>query len=493
MSVQTKIGKKLVDTGIEKVRLTPLEDALSLVSMLQINLQGRSVGAYVLRKGANNFMIHFGLECAGIHSTLRTEQISPVFNAIESGLKDLPPGERLTIHLSSFTDDTQRQQQLKTLSENAPSLELQYLLMGERSRFQQLTHIGIRKPKTLRLYCTYTIEQDTNGASDAIEKGLSKLERLWKSFTGEINELQFIRIERLLYSSFTDGFQLWEQLLSNKMGLTVRPLDAEELWKILWQRFNDTPPRQIPQLLVLNEEGLKEEVYSEIAPKSLLMESDSSVPIADKRWVHLKNKYIGALTFVEKPGGWTDKERQMQYLWEVLSKERIYDTEIYCQLMRANETLVKTNMQRLTKQSNTSAAIAQQKNSVDVKSLLNIKKSIDAQSELYEGAVPIHTAVVFLVYRDTREQLDEACRYLQSSFLRPAWVARETEYPWRIWLQTLPITWERLMTVPFNRRLIYLSGEVPGLFVTGSITWQLWTTYASNQLSDKLCFQIKQF
>ena len=121
-------------------------------------------------------------------------------------MKDLPSGERLTIHLSSFTDDTQRQQQLKTLSENAPSLELQYLLMGERARIQQLTQKGIRKPKTLRLYCTYTIEQDTNGASDAIEKGLSKLERLWKSFTGEINELQFVRIERLLYSSFTDGY-----------------------------------------------------------------------------------------------------------------------------------------------------------------------------------------------------------------------------------------------------------------------------------------------
>ena len=463
MSVQSKIGKRIVDNGIDKVRLTPLEDALSLVSMLQINLQGRSVGAYVLRKGANNFMIHFGFECAGIHSTLRTEQISPVFDAIESGLKDLPEGERLTIHLSSFTNDTNRQQQLKNLIENAPNLELQYLLMGERTRIQQLTQKGIRKPKTLRLYCTYTIEQDTNGASDAIEKGLSKLEHLWKSFTGEINELQFVRIERLLYSSFTDGFQLWEQLLANKMGLDIRSLGAEELWKILWQRFNDTPPRPIPQLLVLNEEGLHEEIYSDIAPKSLLMESDSSVPVADKRWVHLKDKYIGALTFAEKPGGWTDKERQMHYLWSVLSKERIYDTEIYCQLMRANETLVKTNMQRLTKQSNTSAAIAQQKNSVDVKSLLNIKKSIDAQSELYEGAVPIHAAVVFLVYRDTREQLDEACRYLQSSFLRPAWVVRETEYPWRIWLQTLPITWERLMTVPFNRRLVYLSGEVPGL------------------------------
>ena len=461
--MKSKVGKRIVDNGERKVRLTPLEDAFALCTMLQINLTGRSVGAYVLRKSADNFMIHFGFECAGIHSTLRAEQIDPVFDAIESGLKDLPEGERLTIHLSSFTDDSSRQQQLKDLSDKAPNKELQYLLMGERCRTQQLTKLGIRKPKALRLYCTYTVEPDTTGTSDAIEKLLSKLERSWKSFTGEINELQFLRISRLLHASFTDGFQLWEQLLSNKMGLNVRPYNASELWAILWQRFNSTPPRPIPQLLVLNEEGLREEIYSEVALTSILMESESSIPIADRRWVHLLGKYIGALTFVDKPGSWADKERQLRYLWEVLSRERVYDTEIYCQLMRANETLVKSNMQRLTKQANTSAAIAQEKNSVDVKSLLNIKKSIAAQEKLYEGAVPIHTAVVFLVHRDTREQLDEACRYLQSCFLRPAWVVRETEYPWRFWLQTFPITWERLMTVPFNRRLVYLSSEVPGL------------------------------
>jgi hypothetical protein len=461
--MKTKVGTKNVDNGQNKVRLTPLEDAFALVTMLQINLQGRSIGAYILRQSVDNFLIQFGFECAGIHSTLRTEQIDPVFDAIESGLKDLPEGERLTIHLSSFTDDTTRQQQLKNLSDRAPNQELQYLLIGERCRTQQLTIQGVRKPKTLHLYCTYTIETDSTGTSDAIEKVLSKFERFWKSFTGEINELQFIRIERLLHAAFTDGYQLWEQLLSNKMGLDIRPLSAEKLWSILWQRFNSTPPRPIPQLLVLDNEGLREEIYSEVAPTSILMESESSIPVADRRWVHLQGKYIGALTFVDKPGGWADKERQLRYLWEVLSRERVFDTEVYCQLIRANETLVKTNMQRLTKQANTNAAYAQEKNSVDVKSLLNIKKSIAAQEKLYEGAVPIHTATVFLVHQQTREQLDEACRYLQSCFLRPAWVVRETEYPWRIWLQTLPITWERLMTAPFYRRLVYLSNEAPGL------------------------------
>ncbi len=91
-----------------------------------------------------NSIDKYNFECPGIHSTLRNEQIDPVFDAIESGLKDLPDGERLSIHLSSFTDDTVRQQQLQDLSDIAPNKELQYLLMGERCRTQQLTNQGIR-------------------------------------------------------------------------------------------------------------------------------------------------------------------------------------------------------------------------------------------------------------------------------------------------------------------------------------------------------------
>ena len=444
--MKTKIGKRKVDNGEHTIRYTPLEDSFQLASMLQIALGGRNIGAYLQRKGLNGFKINFGFECKGIHSTLRSEEVEPIFDALEAGLKDLPLQEELTIHLGSFTSDKERQDELDNLSKTALNKELRYLLMGERARVRELTRSGVRKPKFLRLYVTYTVEPDTQGTADVIEKFLARAERWWKSFTGELHEVQHTRIEKLLYASFTDGYELWEQLLANKMGLDIRPFTDSELWAQLWQRFNDTPPKPIPQLLVLDEDGLREEVYSEVHPTTLLMESPTSLPVADRQWVNVKRKYVGALTFVDKPGGWAGKESQMRYLWEVMARERVYDTEIYCQIARANEGLVKTNMQRLTKQANTSSKLAADSNSIDVKSLLNIKKTVAAQEELYEGAVPVHTAVVFLVYRKNRALLDEACRYIQSLFLRPAWVLRETEYPWRIWLQTFPITWERLLT-----------------------------------------------
>ncbi|WP_218082500.1 hypothetical protein [Anthocerotibacter panamensis] len=458
--MKSKIGKQSISSGSRKVSFTPIEDMLNLATMVHINLRGRKLGAYLLMKGKNSFSFVFGFDCQGIHSTLRQDQVEALFDQVESGLKDLPPGESITFHLASFSSDEVRQQQLAELVERSGSEDLQFLLMGERARVQELTRNGIRKPKRLRLYVTYTMDGGAEGAQDWLEKLIARGERLWHSFKGELADMERKRIDNLLNKAFTDGFLLWEQVLANKMGLEVRPMGEEELWAALWQRFNNTKPRPIPQLLRLNEEGLKEEIHTDIHSTTMLLES---VPVADNAWVQVQDNYVGVLTFLEKPAGWADKMGQLRYLWEVFARETVVDTEIFCQLTRANETVVKTAVQRVLKQSNVSAQVAQEKRSIDVAAQVKTRKSVAAQEQLYEGALPLYTGVAILVHRPTLEQVDEACRYLESCFRKPAWVARERDYAWKIWLQTLPIVWEKLLASPFNRRQIYLSGEVPGL------------------------------
>lgn len=457
-----KIGSQRFSDGTTKRKGVPLEDMFNLAAMVRIELEGRKVGGYLLQKDNNSFMVTFGFECMGIHPTMRAEQIDPVFDAIEAGLKDFPQGgECLTIHMSSFTSDVLRQRQLQTLAEKAPADEMAYLLFSERQRVAELTAMGLRKPKALYFYCTYTVEPGSVGASDPIEKFISQCDRAWKDFTGQLAKSQFVQLEQLLAASYATGFQQWEQLLSNKLGLNLRVLNDTELWEILWYRLNSTKPIEVPQVLVLTENGLTEEVRSELSPLTLLAEGP--VPVPDRRWVHANGKYIGVLPFVDKPGGWLGKQSQLRYLWDVFAKEKIFDTEVFCQMTRANEGMVKANMQRLTKQANTATDIASRGNSIDVKAQLNIKKGVEAQEALYEGAVPFHTSVVFLVHRKSASALDDACNYLSSLFLRPAWVAREEEYPFLIWTQTFPICWQRLLAKPFNRRHVYLNTEVPGL------------------------------
>ncbi|MEM7553910.1 MAG: hypothetical protein AAF378_07385 [Cyanobacteria bacterium P01_A01_bin.84] len=473
--MKQKIGKKSVGLAAGgEVRLTPFEDALHLATMLRVCLDGRDIGAYILTKGnqQDRFCFVFGFSCEGIHTTLGLEQIDTICNNIEAGLKDIPFGEKVTFHLGSFGNEYQRQLELTSLIQNAVSVDIKYLLMAERARIQELTRAGIRKPKFLRVYVTYTVEPLTHKTDDWIEKLLAKGESWWLQFKGDKTTTEHQSLESSLRNAYKEGFRRWEQLLSNKMGLDVVALSAEQLWQEVWKRFNDSPASGIPQSLVLDEQGIHEEVYSDLASTRLLIENlhsttllmESSVPCADRRWVHVNNKYVGVLTFLEKPGGWYSKNAQLRYLWELLARENIVDTEVFCQLSAANPALVKTTLQRVLKQSNMTAMMAQEKSkTIDVNAQLKLKKSVAAQEQLYEGAVPIYTSIAILIHRSSSEDLDEGCRYIENCFQRPAQVIRETEYAWKLWLQTLPIVWENLLAKPFNRRQLYLTNEVPGL------------------------------
>ncbi len=473
--MKPKIGKKSVaNVAGSSVRLTPFEDALHLATMLRISLDGRDVGGYILNKAnkKDSFCFVFGFDCRGIHTTLRPEQIDTICDNIEAGLKDIPGGEKLTFHLGSFTSETRRQQELGSLVKSAASPNIKYLLMAERARVKELTQSGIRKPKFLKIYVTYTVEPDSTNTEDWIERLLAKGEKWWSNFKGDLSATQHQRIETVVRSAYKQGFRRWEQILSNKMGLDIKPMNANQLWGEIWRRFNDTLPIDIPQLVTLDENGLHEQVYSDLASTKLLIDNlhsttllmEKDVPCADRSWVNVNNRYVGALTFLEKPGGWQNKSSQLRYLWELIARETVVDTEIFCQLTAANPAIVKTTLQRVLKQSNMTARLAEEKSkTIDVGAQLKLRKSVAAQEQIYEGAVPIYTSNVILVHRDSVEKLDEAARYIENSFQRPAQVIRETEYAWKIWLQTLPIVWEGLLAKPFNRRQLYLTNEVPGL------------------------------
>jgi hypothetical protein len=461
-----KIGNQKGKTPQGKtVNYCPLEAHFQLMSFLRVELGGKEVGAMILKKPKSEALkIQFAFECRGISPLLRPEAVEPVFEALEQGLKDFPEGETLTIHLGSFTDDALRQQQLGQLvKQNSHSPELQLLLMGEQKRIQELTALGVRKTKFLRLYGSFTIGSGEETGHDSGEKLLSELENWWLKFTGVYEEVQQQKLEDILRSAFSDGFGSWEQFLATKLGLNVRSLSVEEIWSGLWWRFNQTEPRPVPQTLVLSESGLREETTTGKHPVSLLMESESSVPIADRRWVKVKDKYIGVLVFADKPGGWKDTQSQLRYLWKAIAQERVSDTEIICQLALGNPHLLKAKLNSLTKQANLTAQEAASKNGVDVNASLRFQKTIEAQEALYTGEVPLYTSVVFLVHREQVSRLDEDCKYLQSLFKRPAWLVRETEYAWKIWLETFPIHWEKMLTKPFARRVTYLTGEVPGM------------------------------
>ncbi len=318
----------------------------------------------------------------------------------ESALKELPTGERLTLHLSSFTSDSDRQTELNQLIAKAASPELRLLLMSEKARAQALKDSGTRKPKQLLLYATYTIEPDQRVTVDAdwIEKALAKGVEFWDLFKGKGDDLVQERYETMLQKAFTEGYLRWEQLLNIKMGLDVKPLGVELLWEQIWQRFNFSIAPKVPQHLILDDKGLTEQIQSNVHPITTLIQGEqgqSNVPIADREWVQVKGKYIGVLAFNAKPGGFSNAREQLRYLWHILCRPHVVDTEIICQITGRNTQLVKTNVQRILKQSNVAAQLAEQSRSIDVAAQVKVRRSVQAQEKLYEGAIPVNVATVF--------------------------------------------------------------------------------------------------
>ena len=124
----------------------------------------------------------------------------------------------------------------------------------------------------------------------------------------------------MLQRAFTEGYLRWEQLLNIKMGLDVKPMSTEQIWQQIWYRFNWLDAPSVPQYLHLTEKGLQETIRSDVHPLTMLVQGEHgqpNIPIADRRWIKVKRKYVGALSFNAKPGGFIDTRAQLRYLWEV--------------------------------------------------------------------------------------------------------------------------------------------------------------------------------
>lgn len=441
-------------------QLKPFEDNFALITFLDYDLRNRRVGAYLL-KNKQEYRFVFGFQCAGLHPTLSDSEIRGIINRLENGLKDLPFNEYLTFHYRSFRSATDRLDYLKRLLMRAKSPLLQLIVLYEIVRAKELVERGIRKPKDLYLYVTYTISSEVEQSSSWYEKALAQVFQSYEMVTGD-KQIREQKFENFVKQGFLDGYLKWENFLLTQLGLTVRPLGVNELWELLWARLNRKACEvSLPQWVYVGNDRVEEKIRSQLHPLTLLLAEQE--PEADEEWVRVRGNYIGVMNLIEKPGGWSNCREQLRYLWSVISRERVYDIEIFSELCRANDALVKDTMLRLMKQSLTSQGLANEQNSIDVAAQIKAEQAVDAQAEIFSGSVPLWLGMTILVHRPTLSDLDEACRYLESCFLRPAWVQRERFLAWKIWLQTIPVCWERILVKPYMRRLLFLQNEVIGL------------------------------
>lgn len=473
-TAKKKIAKQTVKNGHNaKMTLTPFERDVQFSSFVEFNLDGRKIGAYLCRKQENSYKLTFVFNCKGINPTIADLELDDVFDRLEGGFKDIPDKETLTIHLTSFAEDIDRQLELNEAIEKVKASKnpnrantqvLTGLLFSEKERINNLRINGLRKPKSLRLYCSYTYEP-SEGEVDVVEKILNNVLKFFrKKVTGEYGYRRYKELNNFFATAYRDGLKQWERILSNKMGLEIEPLSAEQIWQDLWKRFNKTTPIPIPHVLRYDGEEITENSTRNLSTISLLLGDEMAVPIASRNYVYCNGKFQGTLLLAEKHEGWDSKSSQLRSIWSLINEPEVTDTEVFAQILKGNQRILQEKLSTLTKQSISKAADAvNNEGTVNVKANVDAQRAIEAQQLMYEGNVPLRICTSFTLHRNEAQELEDACNNLAAKLLRPAWLVREVDYAWIPWLQTFPgLIWDKLYSQPYDRRFNCLTSEVSG-------------------------------
>jgi hypothetical protein len=444
-----------------KSSFMPFQNEVNICCIAEIHKDDREVAALLLEKGKSQYQLVFGFRITGLHDVLYDSEVNGFAHAIEEGMKDLPPGERITFCTGCYSDDTERQTELTNLVNDCHLKPVSVLTRNEQLRVQQLCQSGMRQTWNQFAFCTWTSDdQAGNQHKDFVGGLIEKLRktgsRLVEWITGNERIHQEAFFKKLFLQGFQQGFIQWELLLNTKVGLEVTPCSATDLWQWLWNRFNHGTAPAIPQTITLKETEtgleLTETLTSDKHICTLLIEGTqgrSACPEHrgdhDRIYLTGKGKVCGVMALTDPPMGWTTMREQLKWVWKILSSSYVYDTEAWIEISRSNDFFIQDNLARQAKQSKAARVIAITKGQGrDVGAELKQEESFEAQRQLYEGTKALHCAPVFLVYRNSAEELAHACNLLANSF-ETAKVIRERNIAWEIWLQALPITCKRLL------------------------------------------------
>ena len=463
-----KIGRRKViepKTG-KSISLKPFEDELQLVAFLEYVDKDRKIGATFLQKNSQSevFRVVFGFKCQGIAPIMTDVQLENVRQGF-NGFNDLLREEHLTLQFGQFRLDEYRQEQLLELMKSQTDDQTRYLIGSMAKRSQDLTDEGIRQTNQLYLWGTFTIgeEGEMAGNGDIFDRFLQGAEKKWLQAIGSYDQVKTQAIQTLLMDAYTKGFNRWETLLTNQVGLSIEAMTLEEIKRESLRRFGaglNVSAKLNHVVIDLNNNTFEESKKSDLSPKSYFL--DNFVPCAGRDHIKLGHQYIGVLIIQEKPDpGDTDAER-LFFLHDILASEEIYDVEVFSQLKLGNYRLMIEKMQLLTKQTLNTAKLANEQGDVNVAAELKVQQQLDAQKALYQDEYPFHVGTVILVYRPSLSILKRDCGFLISLFKKLSWIVLEEEYAWKPWLQTFPhLCWQRLLTQPFVRTLTYTTGELP--------------------------------
>ncbi|PSB02764.1 hypothetical protein [Merismopedia glauca] len=430
----------------------PFENYLDLVAVVDFQVEDRSIGAYLLQKN-DQWRLIFGFEYVPFHSTPLEESGSQAFWIIQEALKEILPGESLRWVMGCYRDDSEAQAKLQEMGSSCTLPVARLLLKSQQKRIAELTTSGQRKVWRHYVFASYTLDPKNSGSKPTFwAKAINYALGLFNSLKGSDyrEEYRSFLID-LLNEAFFQGFERWQLILA-KAGIKATPLPHHAMWNYAWQKFHHpgSTPEPCPHVLIFHKQGGKIDLEEFMVGSShictSLIQADACPKHKQMREaVFVKGKYCATLVLDVPHRDFGTPDRALVWLWNKLSGELVYDTELYAEITKVNVLAFQDNLDRLSNHSRANISWAAQKAGArNVRAETDFENVLDAQKELYSGAIPIKLAFVLVVYRDSLRDLDKACALLKDSFDTSKF-SRNTETCWSSWLDTLPFNLRRLL------------------------------------------------
>ena len=436
------------------------EDPFNLLCYVQVNLQGRSVGLRLLEAAKNELKVNFDFLVEGNHPTMTEDAAQTFLDQWQRGLEGMPAGEKLTIECTSFASDDTRQAELEERCERTNNL-LYALSRAQSKLVEQQKEQGLRSHRTIRVNCTYTPPKKERTSNDLVSKGLNWLATMFDWFRGQKEELDYQRLQKMLTLAYTEGYMRWNAVINDQMKLHAKIDDAEGLWQNDWSVFHYEKAPPIPQLLILDESGLRVVQNSATLTASELLSGEKgrkAAPHPGREWVHVKDNFVGFLE-VGKFGTFNSPLEHIRYLWEPQLKTHNY--RLVMTLWQDNTNLQKIQLERQTRNATEMSMKAIKGKSFDVNADERGKQSIAARRDIERGGKFIGYAGGIFLYRPNHQILEQDLKNLADGI--PGTTEIETELAYPRWLQSLPINWTPLCHDFYSRKYVYKSNEATAM------------------------------
>jgi hypothetical protein len=443
---------------------TPVERLVDLVALGQVDSPDLRCGFYILQRG-RSYRCVFGFTSPGIHASLSPEAFAEAYAGLVTLGRELPAGGRLQLRLAAQVAGDERQAALAALRARSPGAPVDWLLGGEVGRVAELVDNHRRRIFDLHLFASWS-EWSGAEARDWIDRGALFLQDWWFSFLGTADSEERTLLERLVARTAVHCRE-WLSRFGVSARLTVTPMQADELMAWAWRQLNASSPPAIPRLLRLGPEGFAEERSGDLAFASALCEVP---PLLAPERVAVRAadgsaRHAAVMVWEEKPAGFAEPAQQLRYLWTLLARPEVRDTEVVVELTPLNSETSRDNAVRLQRQATAGLKLGQRQGKfVDVPQQMKLEEAADLEKSFIEGARPLYAAIAFIVWREDPGELADACRFIAHFYNRPARLVREVSYAWKLFFQALPFAWDGLLIAPFDRRLELLDEESPGFY-----------------------------